>query len=269
MDWVHTVHVHGLSGQCPWTQWTLSMFQNSQPDNVHGQCPLSPWTFYRWVPATCLSKAVQWEPTTYVFMEKWQKLSSSYLSSDTLLIHSSGEKSHRVCKSEKPPHPSPITCDLKGRKTLTHPSILLHVISRLGDPGIESVDPPKCSHFFFASAWITVCKAIYVQRNDTSNGHSANLHMPLNSDWLKVSFWIQGPVAADISHSGTILDQSDAMRRPVSWKQPDLGLHWSRSSLIWVYTDLEAAWFGSALSRSSMIWVYTDLGAAWSGSTLI
>ena len=59
-----------------------------------------------------------------------------------------------------------------------------------------------------------------------SNGHSAKLRMHLtSSDWLKVSFWIQGPVAADTSHSRTIFDQSDAMRHPVSWEQPDLGLH--------------------------------------------
>ena len=41
--------VQGLSGNCPWTQWTLSMDSVLilQPDNVHGQCPPSPWTFYR------------------------------------------------------------------------------------------------------------------------------------------------------------------------------------------------------------------------------
>ena len=38
-----------------------------------------------------------------------------------------------------------------------------------------------------------------------------------SSDWLKVDFWIQGPAAADTSHSGTIFDQSDARRHPVSW----------------------------------------------------
>ena len=38
-----------------------------------------------------------------------------------------------------------------------------------------------------------------------------------NSDWLKVDFWIQGPAIADTSHSGTIFDQSDARRHPVSW----------------------------------------------------
>ena len=40
MDWVDIVH--GLNGQCPWTQWTLSM---DLVDNVHllsGHCP---WTF--------------------------------------------------------------------------------------------------------------------------------------------------------------------------------------------------------------------------------
>ena len=39
--------VHGLGVHCPWTQWTLSMDPRSNtPDR---QCPLSPWTFYRWV----------------------------------------------------------------------------------------------------------------------------------------------------------------------------------------------------------------------------
>ena len=49
-DWVDIVH--GFSGHCPWSQWTLSM---DWVDIVHGprsniaagQCPLSPWTFYR------------------------------------------------------------------------------------------------------------------------------------------------------------------------------------------------------------------------------
>ena len=51
-----------------------------------------------------------------------------------------------------------------------------------------------------------------------SNGHSANSLVRLtSSDWLKVGFWIQGPVAADTSHSGTIFYQSDARRHPVSW----------------------------------------------------
>ena len=36
-------------------------------------------------------------------------------------------------------------------------------------------------------------------------------------DWLKVDFWLQGRPAADTSHSGTIFDQSDARRHPVSW----------------------------------------------------
>ena len=40
----------------------------------------------------------------------------------------------------------------------------------------------------------------------------------LNKFWLvKLIFWIQGPAAADTSHSGTIFDQSDARRHPVSW----------------------------------------------------
>ena len=43
MDWVDSVH--GLSGHCPWTQWTLSMDPCS--NTPAGQCPLSPWTFYR------------------------------------------------------------------------------------------------------------------------------------------------------------------------------------------------------------------------------
>ena len=51
-----------------------------------------------------------------------------------------------------------------------------------------------------------------------SNGHSANLRVrSTSSDWLKVDFWIKGPVAADSLHSGTIFDQSDARRHPVSW----------------------------------------------------
>ena len=46
-----------------------------------------------------------------------------------------------------------------------------------------------------------------------SNTHSAKLRLcyKTSSDWLKVDFWIQGPVAAD-----TIFDQSDARRHPVS-----------------------------------------------------
>ena len=48
--------IHGLSGHCPWTKWTLSTSVDIvhvlvlQPDSVHGQCSLSPWTFYRWKP---------------------------------------------------------------------------------------------------------------------------------------------------------------------------------------------------------------------------
>ena len=56
-------------------------------------------------------------------------------------------------------------------------------------------------------------------RQYMSNGmiHSANSHVRLtSSDWLKVGFLIQGRVAADTSHSGTIFDQSDARRQPVS-----------------------------------------------------
>ena len=34
---------------------------------------------------------------------------------------------------------------------------------------------------------------------------------------MKVDFWIQGLVAADTLHSGTIFDQSDTRRYPVSW----------------------------------------------------
>ena len=42
-----------------------------------------------------------------------------------------------------------------------------------------------------------------------SNGHSANLHVRYpNSDWLKVDFWIHGPVAADTSHSGRPMNNS-------------------------------------------------------------
>ena len=49
-----------------------------------------------------------------------------------------------------------------------------------------------------------------------SNGHSANLRVRYaSSDWLKVEFLIQGPVAANTSHSGTIFDQSDARLRQV------------------------------------------------------
>ena len=49
-------------------------------------------------------------------------------------------------------------------------------------------------------------------------GHSAKSRKRLtSSDLLKVGFWIQGPVAADTSHSGTIFDQTDASRHPVSW----------------------------------------------------
>ena len=45
-----------------------------------------------------------------------------------------------------------------------------------------------------------------------SDGHSANSRVLLTSfDWLKVVF-IQDPVAADTSHSGTNFDHSDARR---------------------------------------------------------
>ena len=54
-------------------------------------------------------------------------------------------------------------------------------------------------------------------RQYMSNGHSANSRMCLSSDWLKVGFWTQGPVAEDTSHRGTIFDQSDARRHLVSW----------------------------------------------------
>ena len=33
--------VHGLSGHCPWTEWTLSM---DSVDNVHGLSGYCPWT---------------------------------------------------------------------------------------------------------------------------------------------------------------------------------------------------------------------------------
>ena len=37
-------NVHGLSGHCPWTQWTLSIDPRS---NIPaGQCPLSLWASY-------------------------------------------------------------------------------------------------------------------------------------------------------------------------------------------------------------------------------
>ena len=39
-----------------------------------------------------------------------------------------------------------------------------------------------------------------------SNGHSANWRVRLtNSDWLKVDFWIHGPVTADTSYSERLL----------------------------------------------------------------
>ena len=47
-----------------------------------------------------------------------------------------------------------------------------------------------------------------------SNGHSANSRVRITiSDWLKVDIWIQGPVAADTSNSGTIFDQSNPGNR--------------------------------------------------------
>ena len=50
-----------------------------------------------------------------------------------------------------------------------------------------------------------------------SNGHSANLHVHLtSSDWFESSFLDTSPAAADTSHSGTIFDQSDARKHPVS-----------------------------------------------------
>ena len=39
----------------------------------------------------------------------------------------------------------------------------------------------------------------------------------LKFDWLRVDFWIQGPLAADTSCSRTIFDQSDARKHQVSW----------------------------------------------------
>ena len=63
----------------------------------------------------------------------------------------------------------------------------------------------------------TLCKATHVQRNDTCPTVVPRICAALSSDWLKVDFWIQGPVAADTSHSGMIFDQSDARRHPVSW----------------------------------------------------
>ena len=40
------------------------------------------------------------------------------------------------------------------------------------------------------------------------NDHSENSRVRYtSSDWLKVDFGIQGPAAADTSHSGTIFDQ--------------------------------------------------------------
>ena len=39
-----------------------------------------------------------------------------------------------------------------------------------------------------------------------SNGHSANWRVRLTSfDWLKVDFWIHGPVAVDTSYSERLL----------------------------------------------------------------
>ena len=46
----------------------------------------------------------------------------------------------------------------------------------------------------------------------------AKLHMHLtSSDWLKVDFWIQGPVAADTLHIGTIFDQSEESGATRPW----------------------------------------------------
>ena len=51
-----------------------------------------------------------------------------------------------------------------------------------------------------------------------SNGQSLNLRVYLtSSDWLKVYFCIQGPAAADTSHTGNDFDQWDPRKHPVSW----------------------------------------------------
>ena len=45
MDNVHGVY--GLSGHCPWTEWTFTMDSVDSLDNVHGysgQSPVNPWT---------------------------------------------------------------------------------------------------------------------------------------------------------------------------------------------------------------------------------
>ena len=42
-----------------------------------------------------------------------------------------------------------------------------------------------------------------------SNGHSTNMCMhSINSDWLKIDFWIHGPVTANTSHSGRPVNNS-------------------------------------------------------------
>ena len=53
---------------------------------------------------------------------------------------------------------------------------------------------------------------IHVQRSFREIARALNKFRLVES-W----FWIQGPVAADTSHSGTIFEQSDARRHTVSW----------------------------------------------------
>ena len=43
MDWMD--NVHGMRGHCPWARWTLSMDPRS--NTPAEQCPLRPWTLYR------------------------------------------------------------------------------------------------------------------------------------------------------------------------------------------------------------------------------
>ena len=57
-----------------------------------------------------------------------------------------------------------------------------------------------------------------IQRSFSEIVHALTLsRISFVTDWLKVDFWIQGPVAADTSDSGTIFNQSDDRRHPVFW----------------------------------------------------
>ena len=66
--------VHGLSGHCPWTEWTMSMdsvdifhgLSGHCSNTPAGQCPLSPWTFYRQECHKCWTRLDETGKSLYV-----------------------------------------------------------------------------------------------------------------------------------------------------------------------------------------------------------